>query len=310
MATRTKYITASIISAGIIGLVTWFFISSHFTVQLGGDVVCAGTFKDPCEWQYNITLTSALKAFYIRHNDAVDLIFLPDVKAAYNCKRDGRFRAAKRANREEYPCGIGWREFTWRDPLTERYKYIEKFTRNKKHEYKLVVFKHNPSDEIKFGGSITKEEFDPKFLPPDSIKKVEECKTTQEVVEKPLNIPVEIFVDKTVCSDEPINLSCSTSLSHSYIVKRYFGTFTDYINTTICKTVGFDINGKLLNYYNEGWNCKRTGFIICCDAPHQSNLDGVCNSGERYVEFDTRDSSREDFGVSPTKQIGDIRIEK
>ena len=66
MQTRTKYL--GVTTGTIILLLAWFATSYHFEVELDGDIVCAGTFEDPCEASYNITLTNPiLKWFYIQN---------------------------------------------------------------------------------------------------------------------------------------------------------------------------------------------------------------------------------------------------
>ena len=173
MVSYTKYIgTAG--TATLILLIAWFVGSTHFLVEYEGDKTCAGTYLDPCEWKYNITLTT-VQTYYIQNKEAIDLVFLPNVKEVYHCKKDGRMTASWRADRDLAPCGIGWREFDWKTPLTSRYKYINKFYKNKKQEFKIVVFKFNPSDVIKFGGEITKEEFDPYFLSVEDYTLIKDC---------------------------------------------------------------------------------------------------------------------------------------
>ena len=127
MATRTKYIGTATTST-IIALLTWFFVSTAFDVEIDlNDKVCAGTFKEPCEASFNITASTF--TYYLYNKEGVSLNFIPDVQASYTCKKDGRFSADWRADRERAPCGVGWREFTWKDPLTDRYKYVEKFVK-------------------------------------------------------------------------------------------------------------------------------------------------------------------------------------
>ena len=158
---QTKYIGLGATTL-LIGLIGWFLFSSHFMVEMEGDQYCRGSYSDPCEWKYNITLTT-ISVYYIQNKNGTEFNFAPEVKDFYNCKKDGRMKATWRTDRSLAPCGIGWREFDWKTPLTSRYKYINKFYKNKKQEFKIVVFKNNPEDDIKFGGEITKDEFDPYF---------------------------------------------------------------------------------------------------------------------------------------------------
>ncbi len=305
MAIRIKYIGVGA-TATVVTLIVWFFLSTSFSVEVSGDVACDGTFEEPCEASYNIT--SLNHTWYIYNKDRVKLNFIPDVKDSYSCKKDGRYSAAKRADRSKYPCGIGWREFNWDIPLTKRFTYIEKFTKGKKHQYKLVVFKFNPEDRIKWGGKITGEEIDPVFLPGEiDVTSIQDCKTTQEI---------KVVTDYGICK---INVTVayfdnSSKTNETKIVQRdrgcKLGEHTKYLNTTICEDTGFDIGGKILDYAKEGWECNRTDSIITCDAPHQSNKDGVCQSGERCAIFDIRDlSKRTDTGYSVTNQIEELKIE-
>ncbi len=305
MAIRTKYIGTKT-TLTVIGFILWVFINQHFAVEVSGDVACDGTFENPCEASYNIT--SLNHTWYIYNKDRVKLNFIPDVKASYSCKKDGRYAAAWRADRSLAPCGIGWREFNWNVPLTERYSYIEKFTKGKKHEYKLVVFKFNPEDRIKWGGRITGEDIDPVFLPGEvDITSIQDCKTTQEI---------KVVTDYGICKTNVTvaYFDNSSKTNETKIVQRdkrcKLGEHTEYINTTICEDTGFEIDGKILDYNKAGWGCKKVNTIITCDAPHQSNKDGICQSGERCAIFDTKDlSSRINKGYSPTKQIEELKIE-
>ncbi len=164
-------------TATLLLLIAWFVGSTHFLVEYEGDKTCRGDYSQPCEWKYNITLVT-VQTYYIQNKDSVNLVFLPDVKEVIHCKKDGRYSASWRADRSLAPCGIGWRKFDWKTPLTSKYKYINKFYKNKKQEFKIVVFKHNPEDEIKFGGEITKDKFDPYFYGVvDDWTIIKDCKT-------------------------------------------------------------------------------------------------------------------------------------
>ncbi|MAF50805.1 MAG: hypothetical protein CMH64_01815 [Nanoarchaeota archaeon] len=208
-------------TATLLLLIGWFVASSHFAVEMEGDKYCAGTYLDPCEWGYNITLTT-VGTYYIQNKDSVDIVFLPDVKEAFHCKRDGRMTSAKRANREEYPCGIGWREFDWKTPLTKKYNYINKFYKNKKQEFKIVVFKHNSIDVIKFGGTVTKDDFDPYFYP---------------------NIEVE-----QICQWTVVNESTYGNVTYDYTCLN--NSFTYDKSTAYCKEITNNSKTCYTNWFN------------------------------------------------------------
>lgn len=305
MATSgSKYITATFVS--IIVLLSWFMYSDHFDVEINlNDITCRGDYSEPCEVPYNITLID-LPYFYIRNSQSIELDFSPDVKDFYSCKKDGRMKASWRNDRKLAPCGIGWREFDWKTPLTSKYKYINKFYKNKKQEFKLVVFKFHPTDEIKWGGKITGEEFDPIFYGIEgiSIEEIQDCKTTSEnKVKRKRGICTKIILVGTL-DENNTNQTSEKEIEYDC----FKGTYIDIINTTICKTLAFKIDDKLINFNEVNWQCKRNEYKITCDSQHQSNLDGICQSGERCVIFDIRDLSRKEIGVSKTPAIKELKI--
>ena len=277
MKSRTKYIgTAG--TATLLLLIAWFVGSAHFLTELEGDSTCAGTYLEPCEWHYNITLVT-VQTYYIQNKNAVNLVFLPEVKEVYHCKKDGRYSASWRADRELAPCGIGWKEFDWKTPLTSKYKYINKFYKNKKQEFKIVVFKHNPEDKIKFGGEITKSEFDPYFFGKFNITKLCKWRTeTQDIFGDCI-----YYNNYTDClNTSGINTSCSLKQT-----TRKFKCKTGTKQVKICdKVIGFKIGKKIINFSKCGIKCTREGKIIQCDmCPDENgvcdaNCDGILQSGE------------------------------
>ena len=284
MKNTTKYLTGSV--GGLIGLVVFFYFSSHFSTQLEGNVACAGTYGNICEWHYNVTLNSSVyNPFYI-YNKGVDLNFVPDMKEVWHCKKDGTYKALWRSNRELAPCGLGYREFNWSTPLTKKYAYIEKFEKGDKHEYKIVALKFHPSDEIKFGGKITGNEFDPKFLADFIV--IKDCKTTTETITRQIYDTEIVFnQNSTFCSDFPKNKSCKQISLGNFTRKFSIGTYIDFINTTTCEDIGFDFNNKKF-YWKDNWKkCTVINSQIMCEAFHQSNGNGICESGEGcpYIDY-------------------------
>ncbi len=305
MATsRTKYIGYSG-TATLLLLISWFVISDHFSVEYEGDKFCLGSYEDPCEWNYNITLTT-VSAYYIQNKDLVNLVFLPEVREFYNCKKDGRYRSLLRADREKYPCGIGYREFDWKTPLTSKYKYINKFYKGKKQEFKLVVFKNNPTDTIKFGGTITKNEFDPYFYGID-VKKIEKCHIEHDYIISP------VYED---CDYNYTYTNNVTKVNETKLITRQCFTgksSTEIINNSVCETIDFEVNGKRLECDKLGIICYRDGFKICGKIAGQSDMNNpICseNSGEAYLEWDIRDISKIiPVGISKTSSMKVFKLE-
>ena len=307
MATGAKYIGYGS-TATLLGLITWFILSSHFSVEYEGDKICAGTYDNPCEWQYNITLKT-LSAYYIYNKDAVNLAFIPNVKEAYHCKKDGRFVSKAREDRSKYPCGSGYKDFDWKTPLANK-TYVEKFTKGKKQEYKIVVFKYSPFDQIKFGGQITGDSFDPIFYPDIKITYEQSCETEQKIITRDVKGPCTsvssyIYYDNISNTNYPQN----KLLNSSCIIR----TYDDYVNTTACKKTGVELEGSYgkvkFNWAKEGWNCKLDLLIFTCDRlSDDGNGDSICQSGESCFKINLADLSKE--SKLDTSKIKEIEIEK
>lgn len=259
---RTKYIGTGA-TVTIIGLIIWFFASSHFDLQVDGDIVCLGTFEEPCEAYFNVTSDIT---YYLYNKESVNLNFIPNVKDSYTCKRDGRYSSKVRLDREIYPCGVSWREFNFKDPLTDRYKYVEKFQRNKKKEYKLVVFKFNPEDEIKWGGKITGEDIDPKFLAPYNTLIVCDTKTTTKIIRTS-----EKCLSRVIYYHNFTFINNISSINETKQEIRYLNsTFTcnqkevvEFINESVnCRTVGIS-NNKIQALCPENHKCGVIGRDFC-----------------------------------------------
>ena len=203
--------------ASIVGFLSWLMLSPFFVVEIDlSDKACDGNFLDVCEVGYNLTYTGVDSYFYIYNKDKVELEFMPNVKRVVNCKKDNRFTSSARKDRELFPCGVGWRQKEWHEPLTDKYGYIEKFYKNKKQEFKLVIFKHKPNDRIKWGGVIFNNEFDPILFAKDKqanklfINKVDD---EQQIVMKTKN---DNFTIK--CRSSPAGNKVFNRKVNSYVV--------------------------------------------------------------------------------------------
>ena len=84
VSARTKYIGGGA-TATLLGLLLWFSLSYHFELELEGDKICAGTFEEPCEASYNITLVNPLvSVFYIQNKDNyLELLLLVSIEFIY-----------------------------------------------------------------------------------------------------------------------------------------------------------------------------------------------------------------------------------
>ena len=328
-SSKSKYIGGGA-TIGILGLLSWFILSGSFAVQLEGDVQCAGTYENPCDWHFNITGKDTLP-YYIYNKNAVALKFEPDVKQYFLCKKDGRYSGKARENRVKYPCGVGYREFYWIESLTAQYSYVEKFTKNEKKEYKLVVLKNNPTDKIKFGGSLPGMEFDPFFLPDTNFSWLCDYKTTQIADNKKVfkgvtyeftcpigqNISVNTTKKFAICYNPGVlhpNGSYTYSINFSHFYDRAFlanrtmywnetvldYAYVDFQNTTSCEKAGFTIEDLRINYTKCGVKCSWDNPIASCDiCEGDSNCDGILQPGESGF---SKDISEENITFAKIKQ--------
>ena len=178
-------------------------------------------------------------------------------------------------------------------------KFSVAWREGRDYQVRIVAIKHNKEDIIKWGfGSV-----DPTWYE-FNIEEIKECVTTSSnQVKHKYGICTKIILVGTL-DENNTNQTSEKEIEDNC----YLGNYIDIINTTICKTLAFEIEGKLIDFTKAGWNCKKEEYKIICDAPYQSNLDGECQSGERCVIFDIRDLSRKDIGVSNTPKIKELKV--
>ena len=286
VASKTKYIGYGTALTSIIALLGWIVASPYFSIQMEGDKTCAGTFEDPCEWYYNITLKE-VNTYYFQNKNHTNMVFVPDVKSSYNCKKDNRFTGKSRLNREQYPCGVGFREFNWSEPLTNKYGYVNKFIKNEKQEFKLVVFKNNPSDKIKFGGELFDKNIDPYFLPKMDWSYIQECTTItptgshlEPIVGQCRGDRGFTFINNQTGQNEsrtqPYTYSCITE---QRVVQKP--------EVKECRNIGISMGGD--EFYWEPYNYRNCNVFrgqICGAKESQANDDAIWQSGEGWCCLD------------------------
>lgn len=312
METRTKYVGIGTSILTIIALLGWFSNSPYFEQELSGDVKCDGTFEDPCEWHYNVTLRE-LDAYYIQNRNHTNLVFFPDVKSAYNCKRDNRFSSVSRTDRSKYPCGIGWREFNWSEPLTDKYGYVNKFVKGVKQEFKIVVFKHNPSDKIKFGGEIFNNNFDPYFLPKGGEwEYIKSCIETKPAYSEKVDTYGTCYQNHSTSFVYYINGTKNSQET------RFLNTTTPYLCVNgseikkypaeqECTNIGIIFNGKKVLYEDNGFKSCFYEDGIVCEYQHQADGNNKCESGEACAIFST-EGTLEKSTVSRTSFTKEAKV--
>ena len=293
---QTKYIGIGTLIISISLLISWFASRPDFRVEFSPNITCSGDCLNPsdsnCMEYFNITSLS--KKFYIRNKGDMNLPFTePEkVKSFQVYRADLRFKTDN-PNR--------WKTINLSKGFTLQV--------NQTNEFKINLCKNNPNDDIKWGLQGFGINEDPVFFGTD-IEILKDCHIKTSINSIPIYKDEIKYFYQNKCADEPINSSCSIVPYFNYTAKTQTGSYEHFDNKTICKDIGFNISGKVIDYEKVNWKCSRDNFIITCDAPHQSNKDGICQSGERCIEIDIRNlSDIKQIRYSPTNAIKDIEIE-
>lgn|SRR3990167_3016446 len=144
----------------------------------------------------------------------------------------------------------------------------------------------------------------------NEVSTLQRCKTTTEEISREIKGKEIILINNTFCFDAPVNKSCKQINVQNRTQNIVAGHFVDLVNTTSCVNDGLKVGNRVLNSTKYGWlGCAREGNEICCEAPHQSNGNGKCESGEGYKIFYIDDLSKSDNTVSKTQSIKDLMIE-
>ena len=114
----------------------------------------------------------------------------------------------------------------------------------------------------------------------------------------------------TVCSDFPINLSCSIKeVNITQPNAECLISTIEYIDTiNICRNVGVELENQFgrikFNWEKEGWNCKLNNFIFECVHQRDGDIYKGKTSGQNYILFDIRNFKMEsNIDVSSIKEF-------
>ena len=291
MATRTKLIgtaTTLVLTA----ILLWISFNQNYILTPSGDITCAGTpfynntFKgDISDCQVFWNVTSINYTYYFRNKQGIELGFSPEVNGFDMYSKDGRYNS-------------GWR------PLDKSGNFT--YRKGIKHQFMAFIFK-DINQTVKWKITAAEQTIDPILFGID-VRELKECTTITKTIKKEI-YGTEIVFNKntTVCSDFPINNTCEKISLGNSTNKILIGTYEHFINTTTCEDYGYNLSGHILYYSEVDWECKRDGLELCCEAPHQSDKNGKCDSGEGYCLFDIKTLSKQ-CTVSPTKQIRDLNF--
>ena len=291
MASRTKLI-GTLTTLTLTSILVWIVFNQNFILNASGDLTCAGTPFYSNTFKKNISdcqvfwdVTSIKYTYYFRNKKGIELGFSPEVKGYDTYVKDGRYNS-------------GWRlldksgNFTYRKGI--------------KYQFMAFIFK-DINQTIKWKITAAEQTIDPILFGID-LKELKQCNTITKTIKKDVYGTETVFnKNTTVCHDFPINLTCEKISLGNATNKFLIGTYDFFINTTSCRDYGYSISEKIMDYSEVGWECKRYGLELCCEAPHQSDKNGNCDSGEGYCLFDIKTLSKQCI-VSPTKQIMDLNF--
>ena len=289
MAKRVYYITALLVFLLGVPILNYFAYSNEkgdITIidKAWTDFCNATSWNNtadiPCSANFNFTANNDTFWYPVNYNPtgkSTPYAFEPSVK-------DWKL---------ERKWGNGWKEIPMTKPCNATWcgkgkypvLYSVAWRKGKSYETRIIAIKNNPNDSILWSfGTDDPIWFGIRIEP---LKSCYDESYDENIVSYKIE---QDFYNKTiiVCSDEPVNLSCSEKIS------TYINNKTVKIENTItklrkiCTIVGIEIDGKKINWNKADFNCKRDFFKMCCDSEIDGNGDGICTSGESYITFDIR----------------------
>lgn len=147
------------IGTTLIGLFTMLTLMGLQIVDTSGDIMCAGTIEDPCISYFEVRNPTA-KSIYIYNYDEVQLDFSPDIKGyELYVKYYGKWHYTNFTKETRFG----------NIPADRKYSFV--FPRYSIKKFKLVGYKNNPEDDVKWGVGTSGAYLDPLW---EGIKKEKE----------------------------------------------------------------------------------------------------------------------------------------
>jgi len=216
-----------------------------------GDMVCAGTIEDPCYAYINFTANE-------------DIFIYPTNYDPWGRNTPFNFDPNVKSWRLERSWGEGWRNIpldksctgTWCGLSNSKDTRIFSiaFREGRTYNVRVVAFKNNPGDEIKWGAFDT---IDPIWLPV-GYSLVYDCKN--------VTFDRVIYAEKEVLIKCPINEG-DYSINKSNCTDHYENETYSYIelyDKIICEEIGVELNKETIYYEQKDLNCLRTDDTLCC----------------------------------------------
>ncbi len=129
-----------------------------------------------------------------------------------------------------------------------------------------------------------------------NISSVEDCVDVLSFSQEALYSSCNVSVVRSICSDVPLNLSCS-DVTEVFFHECFTGFQTVEKNTKSCKDKSYDVGSNRLNV--DGFKCSFNqeggSLVAVCDSLFDGNGDGICQSGESCQKFVINGNSVEKF---------------
>ena len=268
------------IGATIIGLLAILASMLGVSINSDGDKICDGTLEDPCISYFNVTNWN-YRSKYIYNYDNIQMDFSPEIQSyKLYVKYYGRWR---------------FTNFTMSTRLgniPELRKYVFVFPAYSTKEFKLVGYKNDPLDTIKWGFGVDKDYLDPIWgsINVSKIKGncVNHTQDTFHTVEHTFTCPTP-YVNWSnypcaYCYNwEPANQSFSMNYSRCGFDRWDKPSKTIWWNNseingteiiTTCETIGYQIKNKKLYFENFPFRCWLNVGTKCVQCKSTKDGDG------------------------------------
>ncbi len=271
------------VAAAVTTIVGFFVLLSSlygFTIiDLTGDIVCAGTYENPCISEFEVRNPNAY-VVDVYSKDQVKLDFSPDVKDWALFVPDGRCSATgkcacdmqdgSRLGFEDWRCV----DFTNKTKPRKDKVYNFRFPAYSRTHFLLAGIKNDPSDEIKWTFGTNEEELDPIwngvsssiFIAESGIgwnfDIIEDPKQEVDILVEGINeSTIELTLFEHINSANPQNYRWNMALCSNVTSLKYQNEDTQ---GGFDNAVSLDVNyGKLTDFgLNETWCDGGDGYIL------------------------------------------------
>ena len=257
-----------------------------------GDMRCAGTIEDPCYAYINFTANEDIFIYPIDYDPwgrNTPFEFNPNVKS---WKLQRSWGKSWRNIPLDKSCTGTWCGLSNKD---DKRKFSVAFREGKTYQIRIVAYKNNPSDTIKWGAF---DEIDPIWLPVEKDKdiyNIQICTTSYWNTSK--NIYIDCVKDYIIteaydCLDEKDNTTCQ----FKEVVKYYNSTCFDRTELTqhseiVCEDTGqVNVSGNIVSYKDSFCLYHKSLDEIHCSLCKDSHGGGtgadckdgrgICSSGQ------------------------------